>query len=227
MLAVLLALAGCGGSPKAPQTPAPPPPPPAPDCQATISGVVDRMVNQQLAKMTPDERQQSEGAIREMVSHMQAAMIASCTQDQWSADVRVCMNLAKTDAEMDQCADKLTAAQKDHVENAVAQAAGESEDKGQADPPPPPPPDDTATPTPPATVASNLPQECQDYAAAIKRLASCDKLPQASRDALEQAYETASQSWANLPAEQMGQLTAACKAGTDAIVQSGKSVCGW
>src|SRR5690348_3407630 len=144
VLAVMLALAGCGGSPKAPQTPAPPPPPPAPDCQATISGVVDRMLNQQLGKMTPDERQQSEGAIREMVSHMQAAMIASCTQDQWSADVRICMNAAKTDPEMDQWADKLTAVQKDHVEKAVAQAAGESEDKDQADPPPPPPPGDTA-----------------------------------------------------------------------------------
>lgn len=230
VLAVMLAIAGCGGSPKVPQRPAPPPPPPAPDCQATISGVVDRMLNQQLGTMTPDERQQSEGAIREMVAHMQAAMIASCTQDQWSADARTCMNAAKTDAEMDACAEKLTPAQKDHVEKAVAQAAGDSEDKDRADPPPPPPDDAAgsgATPATPDAVTSALPKECQEYQAAIQRLASCDKLPQQSRDALKQAYETASKSWASLPADQMGQLAAACKAGTDAIVQSGKSICGW
>lgn len=227
MLAVMLAIAGCGGSPKAPKTVAPPPPPPAPDCQATLGGVVDRMLNQELARMTPDQRQQSEGAIREMVSHMQAAMIASCTQDQWSADVRTCMNGAKTDAEMDRCADKLTPEQKDHVEKAVAQAAGEDEDKEGAAPPPPPPDATGGAPATPPATASALPKECQDYQAAIERLASCDKLPQESRDALKQSYETASKSWAALPADQMGQLAAACKAGTDAIVQSGKSVCGW
>lgn len=229
-LAVMLAIAGCGGSPKAPQRPAPPPPPPAPDCQTTISGVVDRMLNQQLGTMTPDQRQQSEGAIREMVSHMQAAMIAACTQDQWSADARTCMNAAKTDAEMDRCADQLTPAQKDHVEKAVAQAAGNDADKDQDDPPPPPPEDtegSDATPAPPAGATSALPKECQDYQAAIQRLASCDKLPQQSRDALEQAYETASKSWASLPADQMGQLADACKAGLQAIMESGKTVCGW
>ena len=73
----------------------------------------------------------------------------------------------------------------------------------------------------------DLPKECQDYKAAIEKLASCDKLPQASRDALKQAYDQASAGWANLPAESKAGLATACKAGADAVMQSAKATCGW
>src|SRR5215467_5537172 len=46
--------------------------------------------------------------------------------------------------------------------------------------------------------AANLPAECNDYKAAVDKLASCDKLPAASRDALKQSYETLSKTWANV-----------------------------
>ncbi len=75
--------------------------------------------------------------------------------------------------------------------------------------------------------AGNLPAECNDYKAAIDKLASCDKMPQQARDALKQAYDQASAGWANLPAEAKANLATACKAGTDAVTSSAKSVCGW
>jgi len=75
--------------------------------------------------------------------------------------------------------------------------------------------------------AGNLPAECNDYKAAIDKLASCDKMPQQARDALKQAYDQASTGWANLPAEAKANLATACKAGADAVTTSAKQVCGW
>jgi hypothetical protein len=75
--------------------------------------------------------------------------------------------------------------------------------------------------------AGNLPAECNDYKAAIDKLASCDKMPQQARDALKQAYDQASAGWASLPAEAKANLATACKAGTDAVTTSAKQVCGW
>jgi len=82
------------------------------------------------------------------------------------------------------------------------------------------------TPAAPAA-AGALPAECNDYKAAIDKLASCDKMPQQARDALKQAYDQASTGWANLPAEAKANLATACKAGTDAVTNSAKQVCGW
>jgi hypothetical protein len=79
----------------------------------------------------------------------------------------------------------------------------------------------------PAGGGGDLPKECEEYKAAIEKLASCDKLPQASRDALKQSYDAASAAWANVPAEGKAQLATGCKAGADAVTQSAKAVCGW
>jgi len=75
--------------------------------------------------------------------------------------------------------------------------------------------------------AGNLPAECNEYKAAIDKLATCDKMPQQARDALKQAYDQASTGWANLPADAKANLATACKAGTDAVTTSAKQVCGW
>lgn len=75
--------------------------------------------------------------------------------------------------------------------------------------------------------AGELPTECTAYKAAIDKLASCDKLPAASRDALKQAYDAASTQWANLPAEQKTTLATGCKAAVDAIEQTAAQTCGW
>jgi hypothetical protein len=75
--------------------------------------------------------------------------------------------------------------------------------------------------------AGDLPAECNDYKAAIDKLSGCDKMPQAARDALKNAFDQASASWASLPAESKAGLATACKAGADAVMQSAKTTCGW
>jgi len=79
------------------------------------------------------------------------------------------------------------------------------------------------------TAATNLPTECNDYKASIEKLASCDKLPQASRDALKQSFDTMSKSWANVPADDAGKkaMSDACKGANDGIKQAAAQVCGW
>ncbi len=65
-----------------------------------------------------------------------------------------------------------------------------------------------------------LPAECKDYQAAIESLSKCDKLPQATRDALKQSYEQTSAAWASVPAEGRAALGTACKSAADAVKQS-------
>ena len=82
----------------------------------------------------------------------------------------------------------------------------------------------------PAAASGDMPQECADYKAAIDKLASCDKLPQASRDAMKQGFDAMSSSFAtmkDMPAESKKALADSCKAGADAIMQSAKATCGW
>jgi hypothetical protein len=66
----------------------------------------------------------------------------------------------------------------------------------------------------------DMPAECNDYKAAIEALAKCDKLPQATRDALKQSYDQTSAAWASVPAEGKAALGTACKAAADAVKQS-------
>ena len=66
----------------------------------------------------------------------------------------------------------------------------------------------------------DLPAECKDYQAAIEALAKCEKLPQATRDALKQSYEQTSAAWASVPAEGRAALGTACKSAADAVKQS-------
>jgi hypothetical protein len=68
--------------------------------------------------------------------------------------------------------------------------------------------------------AGDLPAECNDYKAAIEALAKCEKLPQATRDALKQSYEQTSAAWASVPAEGRAALGTACKSAADAVKQS-------
>jgi hypothetical protein len=84
----------------------------------------------------------------------------------------------------------------------------------------------------PATAAApaaegNLPVECNDYKAAIEKLASCDKLPQPVRDGLKQAYDQVSAGWPKVPAESKASLAGPCKGGLDAVTAAAKQTCGW
>jgi hypothetical protein len=75
--------------------------------------------------------------------------------------------------------------------------------------------------------AAALPTECTEYKAAIDKLATCDKLPQAQRDQLKKSYDDAAAGWANVPAEAKANLGATCKSGLDAVTTAAKQTCGW
>ncbi len=88
----------------------------------------------------------------------------------------------------------------------------------------------SAAAAPAAAGGGDIPQECQDYKAAMEKLASCDKMPQATKDAMKQGYDAMSQGWANaagMPAEAKKAMADGCKQGADALMQSGKALCGW
>ena len=77
--------------------------------------------------------------------------------------------------------------------------------------------------------AANLPAECNDYKASIDKLAACDKLPQASRDALKSSFDAQSKAWANIPADEAAKKTMvdSCKTANDAVKTAAAKICGW
>jgi hypothetical protein len=62
-------------------------------------------------------------------------------------------------------------------------------------------------------------KECDDYGAAIAKLAACDNLPESSREALRQAFEKLRAHVIGLPAAVRAKLASGCKTGLDAVVQ--------
>lgn len=202
------------------------------DCDSSINSAVDRMIDQQMKegmkdeKVTPEMKKMAEDMANQMKPKMKAAMSKSCKDDKWSADMLKCMDDAKTMDEMEKCESKLTPDQKKNMDKAMNDAMGMGGGH-EMDEKPTEAPAGSAAAAAPAAGGGDLPAECNDYKAAIEKLASCDKMPQQARDALKNAYDQASAGWANLPAEAKANLATACKAGADAVMQSAKSVCGW
>ncbi len=84
-----------------------------------------------------------------------------------------------------------------------------------------------AEPAPADKAAAPLPADCNDYKAAIDKLASCDKLPAETRDQLKKAFETTSSAWASLTPEAKAGLGPSCKTALDAVNTAAKTTCGW
>ncbi len=128
----------------------------------------------------------------------------------WSADMAA-------NAPKDQATEVPSEADKDKMRETSTKLAGcMSKAMGAGDAAAPP----AAAPPAAAAGGGDLPAECADYKAAIESLAKCDKLPQATRDALKQSYEQTSTAWASIPAEGKAALGTACKAAADAVKQS-------
>ena len=82
----------------------------------------------------------------------------------------------------------------------------------------------------PVAATGDLPAECADYKGMIEKLASCEKLPPQSRDALKAGFDQMSASWKDvgaMPAEAKAQMATACKTGADALKQTAAAACGW
>ncbi len=79
--------------------------------------------------------------------------------------------------------------------------------------------DGSARPPPRVTRFPGLPQ-CDVYDQAMTTTLACDRIPQASKDALKQAYDMMKESWTQqLPTEAQKAANEGCKAATDAMRQ--------
>src|SRR5262249_62323216 len=68
-----------------------------------------------------------------------------------------------------------------------------------------------------------MPQECEDYKAAMEKLASCDKIPKEAKDAMKQGFDQMSASWKDMgtmPKEAKDAAATACKGAADAAKQA-------
>jgi hypothetical protein len=145
---------------------------------------------------------------------------------------------AKASADIGACQAKLTPEQSDKMKKAMMEAMGMGGGPpagGGSDNAAPPAGGGSADGSAaaggggaaPAAGGGDLPAECGEYKAMIDKLASCDKMPQASRDALKQSYDSTSAAWASVPAEGKAALSTACKAAADATKQAAGQLCGW
>ncbi len=173
-----------------------------------------------------------------------ALAIHRCTFDQWSSEVLSCLARVTSDNELQRCVGKLP----EHHRRAL-----EAEMKAFALNPPKPPPDasidaddadeaeddaeddwnaggDPYSPDPVDPDGSGIPPACVEYEQTMQRMASCDKLPQASRDALKQGFDAMKSNWAQIgamPKAARDAMESGCRQAVDALKQAGASICGW
>jgi hypothetical protein len=79
-----------------------------------------------------------------------------------------------------------------------------------------------------SATSSGIP-ECDAYLAAVEKYMSCDKIPQATRDATKQGFESTKQSWAALKGSDVPEATkqavvSGCKQGLDGMAQAAKAM---
>lgn len=66
--------------------------------------------------------------------------------------------------------------------------------------------------------------DCDAYGAAVASLMKCDKLPQESRDSMQQGFDAMKAHVASQPAKERAKLASGCRAGLDAVQQIASSV---
>ncbi|MEO8843051.1 MAG: hypothetical protein ABI591_12740, partial [Kofleriaceae bacterium] len=74
---------------------------------------------------------------------------------------------------------------------------------------------------------AGMPDDCATYQAAMDRIIACDALPQASRDAMKDAFSEATKMWTNLSADDAKQIAPICKQGVDAMLNAFPQCGGW
>ena len=132
------------------------------------------------------------------------AVATRCAKDAWPVAARDCMMVTKTLHDGHHCKDRLTAEQRGALDSDL-----EAIEKKRA---------------------AQLPPECVRYGVVMARLAGCDKLPQMTRDALQQGFEATSRRWvryADQPREGKRATIEECKQGIELAEQYGKAVCNW
>ncbi|CAN5705790.1 hypothetical protein BH11MYX3_BH11MYX3_33460 [soil metagenome] len=164
--------------------------------------------------------------IRELAVHR-------CTFDEWPPGAVSCLESVTTDNELQRCISQLP----EHHRRAL-----EAEMKAFARNPPRVPPDaavdaeeedlsgDPYSIDPVVPDVTGVPPACVEYEQTMEKLMTCDKFPQVSRDALKQAFDAMKANWAELgsmPQAAREAMDSGCKAGVDALKQTGAAICGW
>ena len=160
-------------------------------------------------------------AIREIVQHR-------CEIDHWPASVTKCLDRVTSDNEMQRCIGQLEDYQRRAVEaemKAFVQRPPKTVDAGidATDV-------DLIYGIEPDDQSSGIPYSCQQYTTLMEKVMTCDKLPQASRDAMKQALDAMKSGWAgyaNMPQEAKDAMSAGCQQAVDAMNQAMASICGW
>jgi hypothetical protein len=128
-----------------------------------------------------------------------------CEVDKWDGSARACIVSTTSLKDKKGCKAKLSKEQRESLERDLDEA------------------DRVAR-------ASKLPAPCERYRQLIEKLASCDKMPQQSRDALKQGFDAMNQTWkemGDMPPEARKAMEEACTQGADALQQAASAMCGW
>lgn len=123
-----------------------------------------------------------------------------CKDDRWSADVRACMVSTQSFKDPKHCKARLTIAQRSHLDADLQTAAA-------------------------AERARQYPAPCLLYQEIVDKMADCDKLPEAAREAMRTGLDTLKQNWTDLDdPKRYKDFSDACKAAAEAMRQAGTSL---
>ena len=118
-----------------------------------------------------------------------------CEQDRWPADVRACVVGTASLKDPKHSKAKLVISERARLDADLSAAAARARDR-------------------------QVPESCRTYAGILERLMSCDRMPQAARDAMHQGYETLRQSWTSLDGNARAAADEGCRAAADAVKQT-------
>jgi hypothetical protein len=162
------------------------------------------------------------------------ASVLRCNEDKWSNEVLKCLADAKKADDVSKCQQMMSKEQSDNMSKAITAAMATQPDQGSGSAPPA---EDTGSAgsagsgsAAPTVDLPGMPAECAEYKSMADKLATCDKLPLASRDMLKKAFEQTAKTWANfdkLPDDAKAALKSGCKQGADALKKAAGASCGF
>lgn len=127
-------------------------------------------------------------------SSVRIVFATRCREDVWTVEMRSCVMSTISLKDPKHCKAKLEPRMRARLENDLAEVAVTAK-------------------------AKEVPAQCREYARAVEKLMSCDKIPQAARDAIRQSYETQRQAWTRGSTDIEG-----CRPAAMAIRQAAASV---
>jgi hypothetical protein len=211
-----LVLAGCNGTAErstttktaagaaAPIEPEPgvtnPGPPPERDC-SLLQPAIERITATEIAEIKQTRPANVAPIVEAEVTAAAATLIAVlprlCEADAWSGAYTACVSTAKVRDDARACSVHLTEPQQARLETEMKNGVGSNSKFGVP--------------------------ECDQWEALVLRMQSCDRFPQASRDAIKQAVDQAMAAWEQQAAttpEMRTSIAQACKTAVEGMKQS-------